>query len=116
VRQELDPADYCFENLEGETRGKKPGQINGQQFSIENCKVRKYIKGCARIVSLRFLEHFPEKQELSVLNTGIFYFLKLDISEIYIKAIINHYSLGQWHDDETFYNIYEALTSLFSIS
>lgn len=40
VRKELDPADYCFENLEGETRGKLPGQINGQQFSIDNCKVR----------------------------------------------------------------------------
>jgi len=38
VREELNPADYCFENLDGETRGKLPGQIKGQQFSIENCK------------------------------------------------------------------------------
>lgn len=37
-RDEVDPADYCFDDLTGETKGKFPGDINGQQFSIENCK------------------------------------------------------------------------------
>ena len=35
----MNPADYCFDDLTGETRGKFPGEIKGQQFSIENCKV-----------------------------------------------------------------------------
>ena len=39
-RKDIDPADYCYENLEGQTLSKYPGQINGQHFSIENCKVR----------------------------------------------------------------------------
>ena len=42
-REEIDPADYCFENLDGVKKGKFPGQISGQQFGIENCKVS-YIR------------------------------------------------------------------------
>ncbi|CAH1785725.1 unnamed protein product [Owenia fusiformis] len=37
-RQELDPKDYTYDGLKGETVGKTPGQLNGQQFTIQNCE------------------------------------------------------------------------------
>lgn len=40
-RQRLDPKDYTFGDLTGETVAKMPGDINGQQFIIQNNKVRK---------------------------------------------------------------------------
>ena len=36
--------DYVFEKLEGSVVGKIPGQINGEDFAIDNCKV------CTRVV------------------------------------------------------------------
>lgn len=40
-RERLDPKDYTFGDLTGETVAKMPGDINGQQFIIQNNKVRK---------------------------------------------------------------------------
>ena len=45
-KKKLDPADYTFEDLVGVTAGKLPGQINGEQFSIENCKVCSHVMSC----------------------------------------------------------------------
>lgn len=39
-RQRLDPKDYTIGDLTGETVAKMPGEINGQQFIIQNNKVR----------------------------------------------------------------------------
>lgn len=39
-RQRLDPKDYTIGDLTGETVAKLPGEINGQQFIIQNNKVR----------------------------------------------------------------------------
>lgn len=38
-RAKLDPKDYSISNVTGETVGKLPGEINGQQFIIQNCQV-----------------------------------------------------------------------------
>ena len=38
-RAKLDPKDYSISNVTGETAGKLPGEINGQQFIIQNCQV-----------------------------------------------------------------------------
>lgn len=40
-RQRLDPKDYTIGDLTGETAAKLPGEINGQQFIIQNNKVRR---------------------------------------------------------------------------
>ncbi|CAH3168235.1 unnamed protein product [Porites lobata] len=37
-RAKLDPKDYSISNVTGETVGKLPGEINGQQFIIQNCQ------------------------------------------------------------------------------
>ena len=37
-KKKLDPKDYMIENLKGETAGKIPGSLNGQQFIIRNCE------------------------------------------------------------------------------
>ncbi|KAK2144811.1 hypothetical protein LSH36_729g02029 [Paralvinella palmiformis] len=37
-RPTLDPKDYMFDKLKGETIGKLPGSLNGQQFIIQNCE------------------------------------------------------------------------------
>lgn len=36
----LDPKDYTIGDLTGELAAKMPGEINGQQFIIQNNKVR----------------------------------------------------------------------------
>lgn len=35
----VDPKQFMFESLRDETIGKLPGEINGQQFIIQNCQV-----------------------------------------------------------------------------
>ena len=37
-KKRSDHSDFIFENLEGQTVGKVPGEINGNQFIIRNCK------------------------------------------------------------------------------
>ncbi|XP_014665151.1 PREDICTED: protein XRP2-like [Priapulus caudatus] len=37
-RAQIDPKDYIIENVNGQTVGKIPGQVNGQQFIIQNCE------------------------------------------------------------------------------
>ncbi|KAI0227932.1 Protein XRP2 [Lamellibrachia satsuma] len=37
-RQRVDPKDFTIENLKGETAGRLPGTVNGQQFIIQNCQ------------------------------------------------------------------------------
>lgn len=37
-RQKVDPKDFTIENLKGETVGRLPGSVNGQQFIIQNCQ------------------------------------------------------------------------------
>ena len=39
-RERLDPKDYTIGDLTGETVAKMPGEINGQQFIIQNNKVK----------------------------------------------------------------------------
>lgn len=38
-REKLDPKDYTFEKLNGETVGRLPGKVDGQQFIINECEV-----------------------------------------------------------------------------
>ena len=35
-----DPKDFTLEKLTGETVGRVPGTVNGQQFIIDQCEVR----------------------------------------------------------------------------
>lgn len=37
-RPKLDPKDYSISDVTGETIGKLPGELNGQQFIIQNCQ------------------------------------------------------------------------------
>lgn len=37
-REKVDPKDFTVENLKGETAGRIPGTVNGQQFIIQNCE------------------------------------------------------------------------------
>ncbi|XP_067127001.1 protein XRP2-like [Centruroides vittatus] len=37
-KEKVNPKDYTIENLKGETAGKLPGSVNGQQFIIQNCE------------------------------------------------------------------------------
>ncbi|ELU05952.1 hypothetical protein CAPTEDRAFT_202465 [Capitella teleta] len=37
-RDKVDPKDFTIEDLNGETAGRAPGSINGQQFIIRNCQ------------------------------------------------------------------------------
>jgi len=37
-RARIDPKDYTISDVTGETVGKLPGEINGQQFIIQNCQ------------------------------------------------------------------------------
>uniref|UniRef100_A0A914XK55 Uncharacterized protein n=1 Tax=Plectus sambesii TaxID=2011161 RepID=A0A914XK55_9BILA len=39
-RGDQDPKNYIFDGIENNTVGKLPGQIDGQQFIIQNCNVR----------------------------------------------------------------------------
>ncbi len=39
-RPKIDPKDYMLDGVKGETIGKIPGEINGQQFIVQNCEVR----------------------------------------------------------------------------
>ena len=41
-RERVDPKDFTIENLKGETVGRVPGTVNGQQFIIQNCEVGKH--------------------------------------------------------------------------
>ena len=38
-----DPKDYKIEDLNGETVGRVPGKVDGQQFIIKNCQVGVHI-------------------------------------------------------------------------
>lgn len=38
-RREINVKDYMIENQSDSTLGRVPGQVNGQQFVIQNCKV-----------------------------------------------------------------------------
>eukprot|EP00039_Didymoeca_costata_P001161 m.50287 g.50287 ORF g.50287 m.50287 type:complete len:350 (-) comp10658_c0_seq3:2130-3179(-) len=52
-RAPVDPANYSFKNLEGQTVGKKSGEINGEQFVIENCKnCNIFVQDCTAIVNV----------------------------------------------------------------
>lgn len=35
-----DPKDFTIADLKGETSGRLPGKVNGQQFIIRDCQVR----------------------------------------------------------------------------
>ncbi|KAK2189898.1 hypothetical protein NP493_94g02029 [Ridgeia piscesae] len=37
-RDKVDPKDFTIKNLNGETVGRVPGTVNGQQFIIQNCQ------------------------------------------------------------------------------
>lgn len=37
-RTEIDPKDYVADNLKGQTVGRVPGTVNGEQFIIQNCE------------------------------------------------------------------------------
>lgn len=39
-RERVDPKDYTLQNLTGETVGRLPGEVKGQQFIVDRCKVR----------------------------------------------------------------------------
>lgn len=38
-RKKLDPKDYMIDGLKGDTAGRMPGTVAGQQFIIQNCEV-----------------------------------------------------------------------------
>lgn len=39
-RDKVNPSDYIIENVKGQTVGRIPGTVNGQQFIIQNCEVK----------------------------------------------------------------------------
>ena len=50
-RPKLDPKDYSISDVTGETVGKLPGELNGQQFIIQNCQVllKKLLDMCGGV-------------------------------------------------------------------
>jgi hypothetical protein len=57
-RERVDPRDFTIENLNGETAGRAPGTINGQQFIIRNCQVSCSSLPLSLLLQLQMYLHF----------------------------------------------------------
>ena len=65
MRDRTKAQDYIIQDLKGETVGRMPGTVNGQQLVIQNCQVSQRL---VRLVSDSNTDYLSECQQLAIQN------------------------------------------------